>query len=337
MRAVAYRKILPIDAADSLIDVELDRPTPSGRDLLVAVKAVSVNPVDVKIRARVDPEGSAKVLGYDASGVVVETGPDVGLFKVGDEVFYAGSIARSGTDAEFHLVDERIVGRKPGKLSFAEAAALPLTSITAWELLFDRLGVTPGDKDDTRSLLIIGAAGGVGSVAIQLARHLTGLTVIATASRPETVEWCQSLGAHHVIDHSQPFGPQLAAAGFTDVDIVISLTGTDQHQAQIAEVIAPQGRLGLIDDPKAFDLTLFKRKCVSVHWEFMFTRSLFGTADMIAQHHLLTEVARLVDEGILRTTLTGVVGPIDAAHLKRAHALIETGAARGKLVLEGFQ
>jgi len=336
MRAVAYRQSLPITAADALVDVELERPQATGRDLLVAVKAVSVNPVDYKVRLRADPRGEAKVLGFDAAGVVVETGSDVSLFKPGDEVFYAGTIVRSGTNAEFHLVDERIVGHKPRSLSFAEAAALPLTSITAWELLFDRLGALPGAGHDTRTALIVGGAGGVGSIAIQLARRLTGLTVIATASRPETVSWCRELGAHHVIDHRQPFAPQLAAAGVPAVDLILGLTATDQHLAQIAEIIAPQGRFGLIDDPKALDITLFKRKSASVHWESMFTRSIFQTPDMIEQHNLLDDVARLVDEGVLRTTLGENLGRITAANLKRAHAMVESGRSRGKLVLEGF-
>jgi NADPH2:quinone reductase len=336
MRAVAYRKSLPITAADALVDIELERPQATGRDLLVAVKAVSVNPVDYKVRLRADPKGEAKVLGFDAAGTVVETGADVTLFKRGDEVFYAGTIVRSGTNAEFHLVDERIVGHKPRKLSFAEAAALPLTSITAWELLFDRLGALPGAGHDKRAALIVGGAGGVGSIAIQLARRLTGLTVIATASRPETVAWCRELGAHHVIDHRQPFAPQLASAGIPAVDLVLGLTATDQHLAQIVEVLAPQGRFGLIDDPKSLDMSLFKRKSASVHWESMFTRSIFETPDMIEQHNLLDDVARLIDEGVLRTTLGENLGRITAANLKRAHALVESGKSRGKLVLEGF-
>ncbi|HWG79695.1 MAG TPA: zinc-binding alcohol dehydrogenase family protein, partial [Stellaceae bacterium] len=290
MRAVAYRKSLPISAADALVDVELERPKAAGRDLLVEVKAVSVNPVDYKVRLRADPGGTPKVLGFDAAGVVVEIGRDVTLFKPGDEVFYAGTIVRSGTNAEFHLVDERIVGRKPRKLSFAEAAALPLTSITAWELLFDRLGAQRGEGRDKRRALIIGGAGGVGSIAIQLARRLTGLTVVATASRPETNAWCRELGAHHVIDHRQPFAPQMKAAGVAEADLILGLTQTDQHLAQIVEVLAPQGRFGLIDDPKTLDLGLFKRKSASVHWESMFTRSIFETPDMIEQHNLLDEV-----------------------------------------------
>lgn len=336
MRAVAYRHSLPVTDPKALEDVELPRPEASGRDLLVEIRAVSVNPVDTKVRHRVDPAGEPKVLGYDAAGIVVAAGPDATRFKPGDSVFYAGSIARSGTNAQFHLVDERIVGAKPASLDFAAAAALPLTSITAWELLFDRLEIKRGAGADSRTLLIIGGAGGVGSAAIQLARQLTGLTVIATASRPETMQWCRDLGAHHVLDHSRPLAPQVAALGLGAPQLVAGLTATDQHLADIAELIAPQGRFGLIDDPASFDLALFKRKSVSVHWEFMFTRALFDTADITAQHDLLNEVARLVDAGVLRTTLSETMGTITAANLIKAHALIESGKAKGKVVLAGF-
>lgn len=336
MKAVAYRASLPIDAVNALEDVELERPAPQGRDLLVAVKAVSVNPVDAKVRMRADPGGTPKVLGFDAAGIVAATGPDAELFQVGDEVFYAGSIARPGTNSEFHLVDERIVGTKPRTLDFPAAAAMPLTAITAWELLFDRLEIKQGPGNDTRTLLIIGGAGGVGSIAIQLARRLTSLTVIATASRPGTKAWCAGLGAHHVIDHSQPMTAQIEALGIKDVELVAGLTATDQHQADIAALIAPQGRFGLIDDPAKFDLGLFKRKCISVHWEFMFTRPLFDTDDIVEQHHLLDKVSELVDQGVLRTTLTETMGTITAANLIRAHALIESGKAKGKVVLAGF-
>jgi zinc-binding alcohol dehydrogenase family protein len=336
MKAVGYRKSLPIDAEDSLLDIELPAPTPGPRDLLVAVKAVSVNPVDTKVRVRTAPDaGDAKILGWDAVGTVAAVGKDATLFKPGDEVFYAGSIARPGSDAEFHLVDERIAGHKPKSLSDAEAAALPLTAITAWELLFDRLGVKRGEET-AGALLIIGAAGGVGSMLIQLARRLTGLTVIATASRPESRAWCLELGAHHVIDHTKPFAGELAAQGLASVDFVASLNATDRHFAAIVEVIKPQGKFGLIDDPASLDVTALKRKSVSTHWEFMFTRSLFETEDMIAQHHLLNEIADLVDSGVIRTTLAQNLGPINAANLKKAHALIESGKATGKIVLEGF-
>jgi NADPH2:quinone reductase len=336
MRAVGYKHSRPIDQADSLIDLEIEKPTPQGRDLLVEVKAVSVNPVDTKVRKRADPKGGApKILGYDAAGVVAAVGDDAKLFKPGDEVFYAGSILRQGTDAEFHLVDERIVGAKPKTLDFAAAAALPLTSITAWEMLFDRFAV-PRSGGDGRTLLIVGGAGGVGSIAIQLARHLTKLTIITTASRPETVAWCKELGAHHVIDHSKPMAPQLEAIGHRFVDYVFGVNASDQHYDTIVEIIAPQGKLGMIDDPGMFDANKLKGKSASLHWESMFTRSSFQTADMEAQHRLLSEVAKLVDSKIIRTTLAETLGTINAANLKRAHALIESGRARGKLVLAGF-
>ena len=336
MRAVGYRKSLSIEAAESLIDVDVAKPAPSGRDLLVEIKAISVNPVDTKVRKRAEPPaGEIKILGYDAAGVVAATGPDVTLFKTGDEVSYAGSIARQGTNAQFHLVDERIVGRKPKNLSFAEAAALPLTTITAWEMLFDRLGVKRGDTADRRSLLIVGGAGGVGSIAIQLARKLTGLNVIATASRPETQQWVRALGAHHVVDHSRPLDAEIKAAKLP-VDLVFSVTGTDEHYAAIADVITPQGRFGVIDDPKSFDAVKFKQKSVSVHWELMFTRAMFSTPDMIEQHRLLNEVAGMVERGEIETTLAENLGTINAANLKTAHGRIESGRARGKIVLEGF-
>jgi zinc-binding alcohol dehydrogenase family protein len=335
MKAVGYKKSLPIEDQDALIDFETAKPEPGGRDIRVAVKAISANPVDYKVRKRAaPPEGETKILGYDAAGVVDAVGPDVTLFKPGDEVFYAGSILRQGTNSEFHLVDERIVGNKPKSLSFAQAAALPLTSITAWELLFDRLGAVPGKSVDPRTLLITGGAGGVGSILIQLARRLTGLTVLATATRPESQKWCLDLGAHAVIDHGKPLKEQIEKLKLPPVALVASLTFTEQHYKAIADVMAPQGKFGLIDDPPEFAMSAFKGKAISVHWESMFTRSSFQTADMIAQHHLLNDVADLIDKGVLRTTLDQTFGTINAANLKRAHALLESGKSRGKIVLE---
>ncbi len=338
MKAVGYQTPQAISAADSLIDITLPDSVAEGRDLLVEVKAVSVNPVDTKVRKSAAPaEGEAyKVLGWDASGIVRAVGPEVTLFQPGDRVWYAGSIARPGTNSELHRVDERIVGHMPKSLDFAQAAALPLTAITAWEMLFDRLGIAPGKAPGAGTLLIIGASGGVGSILTQLAARLTGLTVIGTASRPQTQAWVKELGAHHVIDHSQPIAAELRRIGFPQVDHIVSLTQTDAHFDQIVEAIAPQGKFGLIDDPASLDVTKFKRKSVSVHWELMFTRALFGTADMIGQHRLLNEVAALVDAGLIRTTLAERFGPINAANLQRAHALIESGKARGKVVLEGW-
>jgi zinc-binding alcohol dehydrogenase family protein len=337
LKAVGYQKSLPIEAIESLVDFEIDTPEPKGRDIRVAVQAISVNPVDAKVRKRAEPpEGQYKILGFDAAGFVDAVGPDVTLFKVGDEVFYAGSNQRQGTNSEFHLVDERIVGKKPASLSFAQAAALPLTTITAWELLFDRLSVERGKRNDPRTLLIIGGAGGVGSVLIQLARQLTGLTVIATATRPETKLWCLDLGAQAVIDHSKQMKPQIEALKRHPVRLVASLNATEQHYKEVADIIAPQGQFALIDDPAEFNVAVFKQKAVSVHWEFMFTRSTFQTEDMDAQGQLLNEVASLIDNGVLRTTLDQTYGTINAANLKRAHALLETGKSRGKIVLEGW-
>ena len=340
MRAVAFTRSLPISDPNALIDIDVERPLPGGRDLLVRVEAVSVNPVDTKVRRGGDPpKGEAQVLGWDASGTIEEIGSEVSLFKRGDPVFYAGSRRRAGANAEYHLVDERIVGPKPSSLTFAQAAALPLTAITAWELLFDRIGVRRGQAIDRRSLLIVGGAGGVGSIAIQLARKLTSLTVIATASRPETQAWVRALGAHHVIDHSKGLGGELKAIAFPEVDIVLALTGTAQHAREIGQVIAPQGHLGLIEGATAlasFDAGALFTKSVGIHLELMFTRAMFSTSDMIEQHRLLSEVADLVDRGVIRTTLGEVVGPIEAKNLIKAHALIESGKAVGKLVLEGW-
>jgi len=337
MRAVGYRQSQPIAAETSLIDLDLPEPKAAGRDLLVEVKAISVNPVDTKVRVRSQPaEGQTSVLGWDAAGIVKAVGPEVTGFKPGDAVFYAGAIDRPGSNAEFHLVDERIVGPKPKSLGFAEAAALPLTAITAWEMLFDRLDIRKPVPGASHALLIIGGAGGVGSIAIQLARQLTDIRVIATASRPETRGWAQELGAHHVIDHTKPLPAQVAALGIGAPAFVFSTTHTDTHLDGIVELLAPQGRFGLIDDPKVLDANVLKRKSLSLHWELMFTRSLFKTADMDEQGKLLAEVSRLVDAGQIRTTLAEHFGTINAANLKRAHALIESNRAKGKIVLEGF-
>ena len=338
MKAVGYTKSLPVTDPGCLIDVTLDTPTPGPRDLRVAVKAVSVNPVDTKVRMRAAPAAGAppKILGYDAAGVVEAVGTAVTLFRPGDEVFYAGSIVRPGTNSELHLVDERIVGRKPKSLSFAQAAALPLTAITAWEMLFDRFGVAPGKTPDGRALLIIGGAGGVGSIMIQLARKLTALTVIATASRPETRDWCMKLGADHVIDHAKPLADQLKDIGHAQVALVAGVSGTDRSFPQLEAIIAPQGKFALIDDPKTLDITPLKRKAVSVHWESMFTRAIFETPDMIAQHRLLNEVSAMIDGGLIVTTAARELSPINAVNLIKAHAQIESGTTIGKVVLAGW-
>ncbi|MBX8577093.1 zinc-binding alcohol dehydrogenase family protein [Pseudomonas cichorii] len=335
MKAIVFKTPgLPIQDPQSLFDMDLPKPTPGGRDLLIEVRAIAVNPVDTKVRAR-STSDQPQVLGWDAVGIVRQVGDEVSLFQPGDEVFYAGAIDRPGTYSEFHLVDERIVGHKPRSLDNASAAALPLTSITAWELLFDRLGVEK-DGGKGQSLLVIGAGGGVGSILVQLASQLTDLTVIGTASRPETQNWVRELGAHHVIDHSIPFAPQLAAFKLNAVDYVISLTHTDTYLPQIVEVLRPQGKLALIDDPQQLDVMPLKRKSLSLHWELMFTRSLYHTDDMIKQHHLLEDISRLVDSGVIKTTVAEHFGTINAVNLKRAHELLESGKAKGKIVLEGF-
>ncbi|MFC5477472.1 zinc-binding alcohol dehydrogenase family protein [Massilia suwonensis] len=337
MKAIAAYASLPADNELALQDIELPDPVATGHDLLVEVHAVSVNPVDTKVRRGLPAQEQAepKVLGWDASGIVRAVGPEVTLFRPGDRVWYAGAIHRAGSNSELQLVDERIVGRMPSSLGFAEAAALPLTAITAWELLFDRLGLQLGGHEGEK-LLVVGAAGGVGSILVQLARQLTGITVIGTASRPETREWARIFGAHHVVDHSTPLDTALSGAGLGEVDYAISLTHTDKHFMALVNALKPQGKLALIDDPEPIDVRLLKRKSISLHWELMFTRSLFNTPDMQAQHRLLNEVAQLVDDGRIRTTLAQNMGAINAANLRRAHAFIESGAASGKVVLEGF-
>ena len=335
MKVIAYTQHgLPITEPAALVDLDLPLPTAGPRDLRVQVRAISVNPVDTKVRRNV-AVSEPRVIGWDAVGIVDAVGSEVSLFRPGDAVFYAGDINRPGSNAEYQLVDERIVGRKPASLDDAAAAALPLTAITAWELLFDRLRIVEGGGAG-QTLLVVGAAGGVGSILVQLARKLTQLTVIGTASRPDTQDWVLALGAHHVIDHSQPLTEGLARIGIDAVTHVASLTHTDQHYAQIVSALEPQGQLALIDDPGQLDVMALKRKSLSLHWESMFTRSTFGTPDLQRQHDLLNRVAELVDAGVLRTTLGEHYGRIDAANLRRAHALIESHRARGKLVLEGF-
>jgi len=348
MKAVGYLKSLPIDQPDSLIDIEIPKPEATGRDILVKVAAISVNPVDTKIRMRAEPEGDEhKIMGWDAVGEVVAVGDQTELFKVGDQVWYAGDITRSGSNAEYQLVDERIVGSKPKSLSNEEAAAMPLTAITAYELLFARLDFTPSQKSQNEgdseagspkpSILIMGAAGGVGSILTQLAKQLTNATVIGTASRPESQQWVRDLGADHVINHHQPLIAQLNDLGIDNVTHVISLTHTAQHYAQLVEALAPQGKLALIDDPEnGLDVTALKVKSLSLHWELMFTRSMFNTWDMQKQHDLLNHVSQLIDKGVIKTTLGENYGTINAENLKRAHAHIETNKAVGKVVLEGF-
>jgi len=342
MKAVGYKTPGPIDRENALLDIEIPKPSapPQGRDLLVQVQAVSCNPVDTKWRkAKPPPEGTEYgILGYDAVGIIEAIGPDCTLFKVGDRVFYAGDISRPGTNSEFHLVDERIVGRAPKSLDNAQAAALPLTAITAYEMLFHRLKVQEPTPDGGNLILVIGAAGGVGSITLQLLRALTNLTIIGTASRPETIELAKAFGAHHVVNHRDPLAPQIQALGLgVAPGFCFSTTQTDKHLSDIVQLMAPQGRFGLIDDPQGgLDIMCFKLKAISIHWELMFTRPLFQTCDLKKQHKILNQVADLVDAGKIASTLTQVAGKIDAATLKKVHALIESGTSHGKIVLEGF-
>lgn len=334
MKAIGCIKAKPNEAINPLVDLELPVPKPTGHDLLIEVKAIAVNPIDYKMRKRIQlEEGHHRILGWDASGVVKEIGDRVILFKPGDEVWFAGDVTRAGCNSEFCLIDERIVGLKPKNLSFEQAAALPLTSITAWEILFDRLTITPNQKG---SLLITGAAGGVGSVLVQLARKLTELTVIGTAGREESQKWIKEHGAHYVIDHNKPMLEQLEKLGLGQVDYVISLTHSGEHAVELVNCLKPQAKFALIDDPENLDFRIFKLKSLSIHWEMMFTRSMYKTHDMINQYRILTQVAELVDKGVIKTTLNQHFGSINAANLNKAHELLISGKSRGKIVLSGF-
>ncbi len=338
MKAVGLTRYLPLDDPNSLRDVDIPDPTPESRDLLVRVKAISVNPVDSKVRSTVKQELSApKILGYDASGVVEAVGSDVTLFRPGDEVFYAGDITRPGTNSELHLVDERIVGKKPATLDFAQAAALPLTSLTAWELMFERMRIDVSGTDRGKTILILSGAGGVGSMAIQFAK-LAGLIVIATASRPETQEWCRSFGADYVIDHRQPIKDQLKAAGFERVNYIVNFVDTDGYWQLMGELIAPQGHIGCIVEPKkdVYVGNPLKDASIGIHWESMFTRSRHKTPDMIEQHKILDRVADLIDNKKIKTSLNKTLIPINADNLREAHKLIESGKSIGKTALKNW-
>lgn len=341
MKAVGYAKSLPVNDPKSLTDIELPQPMAAGRDLLVKVRAIAVNPVDYKVRLNMPPaEGEYKVIGWDAVGEVVATGEATSQFKPGDLVYYAGDITRQGCNAEYQLVDERIVGSKPKSLSDAEAAALPLTSITAWEILFEHLAIKQQAPDSTEKsdevILVVGAAGGVGSILVQLARVITGATIIATASRESSQAWVKKLGAHHVIDHSKPLQPQIEALGVGPVTHVASLNSTDTYFESYTELLAPFGKIAMIDDPKSLDITKLKPRSLSLHWEFMFARSMFQAADMDEQSRLLNRVSDLIDLGHIQTTVAKNLGTINASNLKKAHQELETGRSIGKIVLEVF-
>lgn len=334
MKAVGLYAYLPVEDERCLQDLEIETPKATGRDLLVAVKAISVNPVDTKVRSPKEKiEATPRILGWDAAGVVVAVGEDVTQFEPGDEVYYAGDITRAGTNSEFHLVDERIVGRKPTSLDFADAAALPLTSITAWEALFERLGIHPGGSDAGKSILMIGGSGGVGSIAIQLAKQVAKLQVIATASRPETKDWCQQLGADEVVNHRGDLAKQVAEA-----DYILCLNNTDMHWPAMTQIIRPQGMIcSIVENESALDMGALKSKSAGFVWEFMFTRAMYKTADMAEQGKLLNAVAQLVDQQSLRTTLTQTLSPISAANLRKVHAQLEQGRSIGKTVVAGWE
>lgn len=337
MKAVGYLETGPIERTDALIDFEADRPAATGHDLLVKIEAISVNPVDTKIRQRRAPVGGKpEILGWDAIGEVIAVGETVRNFLVGDKVYYAGAVNRPGTNSEFHLVDERIVGKAPSSIPASAAAAMPLTTLTAYEMLFDRLRIDSPVPGGEKTLLVVGGAGGVGSIVIQLARALSDVSIIATASRPETKAWVEELGAHHVISHGEALGPQIEALGLGTVDFVYSTTHSHLYSAEVAEIMTPQGRYGLIDDPETFNIMPFKSKAISIHWEFMFTRSIFETADVQRQGDILNEVASLIDTGKIKSTAVKSFGAINAANLVKAHALLESGKSKGKIVLEGF-
>lgn len=334
MKAIAYANAGPITAENALMEIDVEVPQPGPHDLLVEVRGISVNPVDTKVRGNMQPEDGPRTLGFDAAGIVKAVGSETTHFQPGDEVFYAGDLTRAGSNAELQLVDERIVGRKPSSLGFAEAAAMPLTAITAWEILFDNFGLKEGGGAG-EELLVIGGAGGVGSILIQLAKKLTGLTVIATASRPETREWVEKMGADHVVNHRRPLDEEMKVLGITP-RYVASLTNTDEHIEAVVELIRPRGYIALIDDPQPFDIKAFKFKALTLSWEFMFTRSMFGTEDIEVQHRLLNSVADLLDDGTLVPTANTHYGSLSVTNLRRAHELQESGTAIGKTILDGF-
>ncbi|WP_028389041.1 zinc-binding alcohol dehydrogenase family protein [Legionella fairfieldensis] len=334
MKAVGCKQARSMEEGNLIIDMELPTPQATGHDILVEIKAIAVNPIDYKVRLRTRlQENQYRIVGWDAAGIVKETGENVTLFKPGDEVWYSGDLMRPGCNSEFQLVDERIVSLKPKSLSFEQAAALPLTTLTAWELLFDRLNVTSKTQ---ALLLVVGAGGGVGSILVQLARQLTQLTIIGTASRDESRQWVKDNGAHYIIDHTQPLFQQLTDLDIGEVDYVACLTHSEDHAPELAKCLKPQGKLGLIDDPARFDIRLFKLKSISLHWESMFTRSFYKTEDMIKQHQILKKVAKLVDQGVIQTTINENFGLINAQNLNLAHSSLLNEHTRGKIVLSGF-
>ena len=341
MKAVGLHQYLPIDREDALVDFQIDRPEPGPHDLLVAVKAIAVNPVDTKVRApKENPvtEATPKILGWDAAGEVIAVGSDVKHYKIGDRVFYAGDITRPGCNSEYQLVDERIVGAMPQTQDFSASAALPLTSLTAWEALFERLGISSAGGDEGKSILIIGGAGGVGSIAIQLARNLGKLNVIGTASRTKSSMWIKQMGAQHVVNHRNPIDEELKDIGIDEVDFILCLNNTDQHFPAMANAIKPQGKIcTIVENSAPLEIELLKSKSATFVWEFMFTRSMFKTDDMIRQQEILNRIADLIDQEDLITTVGDTIEPINAANLRLAHQQLEGGQTIGKIVLAGWE
>jgi zinc-binding alcohol dehydrogenase family protein len=341
MKAIAYTKSLPISDEKSLVDIELPKPVASGRDILVKISAIAVNPVDYKIRQNVAAtDGNYKVIGWDAVGEIIEVGDKVSQFKLGDKVYYAGDLNRQGCNSEYQLVDERIVGLKPSNLSDADAAALPLTTITAWELLFEHLSIKQQSPDAIQKtnevILVVGAAGGVGSILLQLAKALTGATIIATASRQSSQDWAKKLGADYIVDHTKPLQPQIEALNIAQVTHVASLNGSPKYMDTYTELLVPFGKIALIDDPGSFEITKLKTKSLSLHWEYMFARAMYQSEDMSKQSQLLNKVSELVEQGYIQTTIGKNLGLINAANLRTAHGELESGTTIGKIVLQGF-
>lgn len=335
MKAIGFKTSLPINENDSFIEFETPTPTPVDRDILVKVAAISINPVDYKIRQnslKGKTQDPPKIIGWDAVGIVEAVGENVTLFKKGDKVFYAGDITKPGSNQEFQLVDERIVGFAPKKLSIEQIAAMPLTVLTAWEIFFDRMRLT-AKRDSGKNILIIGGAGGVGSIAIQLAKKILGLTVIATASRPLTVEWCKKMGADYVVNHGNLI-EELDKIGFKQLDFIVDFVDVNKYWEAFVQLIKPQGQIGSISDPtEPVNLRQLKSKSVSFHWELMFTRAMFQTEDMIEQHHILNKVAKLLDKGVVQSTLNTTLKGFSAENLKEAHRLLESGKTIGKVVI----
>ena len=334
MKAIGYRKNGPIDAEHALEDISVPMPELRAHDVMVQVKGISINPVDSKIRTNIGPAEGHKIIGFDGCGTITALGTEVTDHKIGDHVYYSGDMTRPGSNSEFQAVDSRIIGKKPQSLDFEEAAALPLTAITAWELLFDSLRLQENGEDG-KVLLVLGAAGGVGSILIQLAKALTNLTIIATASREETRAWVTKMGADHVIDHTKSLKDQMDALGY-GADYVASLRGTDQNWEDIIAMMTPRGHIALIDDPQGININLGKQKALSIHWEFMFTRPMFNMADIAVQGELLNRVSEMLDSGILHSTMSKRLGALNAATLIEAHKEQETGRVIGKNVMAGL-